>query len=305
MNLKSAKEEKQFPLLSKRLAPTTGAHRLSTIASVETFSTGSSTSETASEISQTTVTQDTHSSLPTESSLSQSSNKSVLKRRLTKHSDLLSVLSLPDPAEPGHVQRIKPARSVRTSRVRLETATIRGLMQELADDETKYMRELNTLVDGVIPVLLSSVLSKSESAIAAGLFDTNPGERINASYTKPIVAMGVALERLRSLHKRIPLGDPEALTSWAHGAHKTYDDYLSAWRMGFQDVIVNLAPASSSASQAESTLDTMPRNAAGDVVNADGERVDVAFLLKRPFVRVKYLSKIWKVCLYGSLPLLN
>lgn len=305
MNLKSVKEEKQFPLLSKRLAPTTGAHRLSTIASVETFSTGSSTCETASEISQTTVTQDTQSSLPTESSLSQSSNKSVLKRRLTKHSDLLSVLSLPDPAEPGRVQRIKPGRSMRTSRVRLETATIRGLMQELAGDETKYMRELNTLVDGVIPVLLSSVLSKSESAIAAGLFDTNPGERIDASYTKPIVAMGVALERLRSLHKRIPLGDPEALTSWAHGAHKTYDDYLSAWRMGFQDVIVNLAPALRSASQAESTLDTMPRNAAGDVVNADGERVDVAFLLKRPFVRVKYLSKIWKVCLRCFLLLLS
>jgi hypothetical protein len=305
MNLNSAKEEKQFPLLSKRPAPTTGAHRLSTIASVETFSTGSSTSETASEISQTTVTQDTHSTLTTESSLSQRSNKSVPKRRLTKHSDLLSVLSLPDPAEPGRVQTIKPARSVRTSRVRLETATIRGLMQELAHDETKYMRELNTLVDGVIPVLLSSVLSKSESAVAAGIFDTNPGERLDASYTKPIVAMGVALERLRSLHKRIPLGDPEALTSWAHGAHKTYNDYLSAWRMGFQDVIVNLAPASTSASQAESTLDTMPRNAVGDVVNADGERVDVAFLLKRPFVRVKYLSKIWKVCLHCFLHLLS
>lgn len=300
-NLHSSKEDTQFPLYPKRLAPTTGVHRLSTIASVETFSTSSSTSETASELSQTTVTQGTLSTLPTESSLSRSTNQSGLKRRLTKHSDLVSVLSLPDPVEPGNVKTIRPARSLRTSRVRLDTATVRGLMHELADDEMKYLRELNTLVDGVIPVLLSSVLSKSESAIAAGLFDTNPQQPLDAAFTKPIVDMGICLERLRSLHKRIPLGDPEAISSWAHGAHKTYTDYLAAWRMGFQDLVVNLAPASPSHSPKEqSPIDTMPQNASGDVVNAEGERVDVAFLLKRPLVRIKYLTKVNKVCIHPS-----
>ena len=34
----------------------------------------------------------------------------------------------------------------------------------------------------------------------------------------------------------------------------------------------------------------------GDVLNENGERVDVAFLLKRPLVRVKYLAKVMKVC---------
>ena len=294
------REEKQA--FSKRLAPTTGDHCLSTIASVETFTTGSSLSETASELSKTTLTQDTLSTLPTESSLSRSTNESGLKRRLTKHSDLLSVLSLPDPAEPEAVTTIRSARSLRTARIRLETATIRGLMKELADDEAKYMRELNTLVDGVIPVLLSSVLSKSDSAVAAGLFDSNPGEQLDGSFTKPIVDMGVSLERLRSLHKRIPLGDPEALISWAHGAHKTYTDYLAAWRLGFQDVVVNLAPASRSPGKSEEpTLDTMPLNANGDVVDTEGEVAVVAFLLKRPFTSIKHLSKIFKVCLSCSI----
>lgn len=300
--LSPRREERQHPAFQKRSAPTTGVHRLSTIASVETFGTGSSLSETASELSKTTVTQDTLSTLPTESSLSRSTNKSGLKRRLTKHSDLLSVLSLPDPAEPEAVKTIRPARSVRTTRVRLETATVRGLMKELADDEVKYMRELNTLVDGVIPVLLSSVLSKSESAIAAGLFDSGPRDHLDASFTKPIVDMGVALERLRSLHKRIPLGDPEAITSWAHGAHKTYSEYLAAWRLGFQDVVVNLAPASHTPSTLEQpTLDTMPRNSNCDVVDAEGEPANVAFLLRRPLIRVKHLAKIFKVCFCSSI----
>lgn len=289
-------EEKQSPVFPKRPTPTTGDHRLSTIASVETFSTGSSLSETASELSKTTLTQDTHSTLPTESNLSRNTNSSGLKRRLTKHSDLLSVLSLPDPAEHEGVTTIRSARSLRTTRVRLETATIRGLMKELTDDESKYMRELNTLVDGVIPVLLSSVLSKSDSAVAAGLFDSNPSEQLDGSFTKPIIDMGVCLERLRSLHKRIPLGDPEAIISWAHGAQKTYTDYLTAWRLGFQDVVVNLAPAARSEL---SPLNTMPLNANGDIVDAEGEVADVAFLLKRPLTRIKHLAKIVKVCLYS------
>ena len=65
---------------------------------------------------------------------------------------------------------------------------------------------------------------------------------------------------------------------------------------GFQDVVVNLAPASRNSSAIQSpAADEMPRNANGDVVGANGARVDVAFLLKRPLVRIKYLEKILKV----------
>jgi hypothetical protein len=172
-------------------------------------------------------------------------------------------------------------------------------MRELANDEVKYMRELKTLVDGVIPVLLTCVLSKADSAIAAGLLNSEATDLSDTSITKPIVEMGVALERLKSLHRRIPLQDPNAFVAWALTAHKTYEDYLSSWRMGFQDVVVNLAPASRQHStEQKSTPDEMPRNEDGDVLNDNGERANVQYMLKRPLVRCKYLSKILKVCVF-------
>ena len=292
--------EKPLPAYPRRTAPTTGEHRLSTIASVNSFSTSSTTTGTASELSQTTVTQATVLTA-TSSSLSRKSKGSGkgpgLKRRLTKHSDLVSMLSLPDTGAPGRAKSIRSARSVRTTRIHLESATVQDLMRELADDEVKYMRELKTLVDGVIPVLLTCVLSKSESAVSAGLFNPNTSDVSDPSFTQPIVDMGIALERLKSLHKRIPLEDPHAFIAWAQTAHKTYDDYLASWRMGFQDVVVNLAPACQPSMEQTSSLDEMPRNADGDVLNSNGERADVQYMLKRPLVRAKYLSKIVKVCL--------
>ena len=115
-------------------------------------------------------------------------------------------------------------------------------MNELASDEAKYMRELRTLVDGVIPVLLSCVLSKSDSAVAAGLFSrSSKVEPIDV--TKPIMDMGVSLERLKSLHRRVPKDNPEAFLSWAQSAQRVYSDYINAWRLGFEDVVVSLAPA--------------------------------------------------------------
>jgi hypothetical protein len=291
-------QERPLPAFPRRPPPTTGEHRLSTIASVETFSSLSSatetTADTASQLSHTTVTQSTVLTRETTSSVSQNSSKPGLKRRLTKHSDLLSVLSLPDTTQPGRAKSIRSARSVRTARSRLETATVQDLMRELAEDETKYMRELKTLVDGVIPVLLTCVLSKSDSAVAAGLF--NPLANASpTSFTKPIVDMGVALERLKSLHKRIPLTEPDTFLHWAESACKTYEDYLNAWRTGFEDVVVNLAPALPSASDLTTNQDEMPRNKNGDVVNDNGERVDVAHLMKRPHVRVKHLARAIEV----------
>ena len=87
-----------------------------------------------------------------------------LKRRLTKHSDLMSVLSLAREDDP----KITSARSIRTRRVRDETATIAVIMNEISTDELKYQRELRTLVDGVIPVLLTYVLSKDDSKRTPG-----------------------------------------------------------------------------------------------------------------------------------------
>jgi hypothetical protein len=295
--------------LPKRPVPKTGQHRLSTIASVETLTTISSIPETTSEVSQTTITQATSGpgtsytgtlyTGPTESMLSrQSSNKSGIKRRLTKHSDLMSVLSLPDTAGQGRSKSIRSARSVRTPRNHLATATVDDLLKELAADESKYLRELRTLVDGVIPVLLTSVLSKSDSAVAAGLFDPSLGEKSDAAVTKPIVDMGIALERLRSLHRRIPLQDPKALITWAHNAQRVYEDYCTAWRMGFQDIVVDLAPASPSTAapnEGVNVPENIPSDIDGDTTDSNRERVDVAFLLRRPLVRIRYLLRFFEV----------
>jgi len=168
-------------------------------------------------------------------------------------------------------------------------------MNELASDEANYKRELRTLVDGVIPVLLKCVLSKSDAAKAAGLFNRTFTGKDDPHATKPIVDMGVALERLKSTHQRIPQDNPEALLTWAQNAHRVYVEYVRVWRMGFQDVVVNLAPSTGKPGESGAWDEGLPRNKEGDIVNNDGERVDVAFLLKRPLVRLKYLAKTLKV----------
>ena len=141
-----------------------------------------------------------------------------------------------------------------------------------------------------IPVLLQSVLSKSSSTAAAGLFTTSRTANDDLNFTKPIIDMGIALERLKTIHNRAPAKDAHGLISWAHSAQRVYADYLKAWRLGFQDVIVNLAPADGQASN-QSDLG-MERDDHGDIVNAQGQKVDVAYLLKRPLVRLKNLSKL-------------
>ncbi|KAL9129479.1 MAG: hypothetical protein Q9217_002075 [Psora testacea] len=278
--------------------PSTGQHRLSTIASVETLNCPANIAipPSISEVSGQTFHAGSVQKKPCLEEAKDKFNPDSLKRatsRLTKHADLISILSLPRAGS----QSIRSARSIRTSRSRLGTATLEDLMHELALDESKYMRELRTLVDGVIPVLLTCVLSKSDSAVAAGLFRPSSSAREEPNFARPIVDMGIALERLKTLHKRIPLKDPSALLVWAHGAQRVYVEYMKAWRMGFQDVVVNLAPALESAQLSTigpSLEEGLPRDKNGDIINGDGEKVDVAFLLKRPLVRLKYLAKTLK-----------
>jgi hypothetical protein len=290
--------------------PSTLKKRLSTIASVETLNVRSATppAEPILPVSEATFNGGEVSGRAKEEELHGSeagdtfnpempeipSKKSNLKRRLTTHADLISVLSLPR----GGSKSIRSARSIRTNRSRLATATIGDLLRELAADETKYMRELRTLVDGVIPVLLHCALSKSDSAVVAELFQrTAEPHKHDPNFTRPIIEMGVALERLKALHKKIPVQDADEMLRWATGAREVYAEYLKAWRLGFQDVVVNLAPGNEgSAPDEQSVFKGLPRDENGDVVNGDGERVDVAFLLKRPLVRLKYLAKTFKVC---------
>lgn len=298
------------PLAVQRHFPTRGK-RLSTIASVDSFPSkvhqapetdvpGSEVSESVFSDDQTVTASEVGSQLNETSTIV--SRRSTRKNRLASHADLISVLSMPK----AGAKSIVSARSIRTNRSRLATATIPDIMRELANDEAKYMRELRTIVDGVIPVLLSCVLSKTDSAVAVGLFSRS-AKSDPSEVTKPIMDMGVCLERLKTLHKRVPKEESEAFLSWAQSAQRVYGDYISVWRLGFQDVVISLAPADDDPFQPAKIVngpddgapwdEGMPRNAEGYVVNGDGDRVDVAYMLKRPLVRLKYLAKTLKASL--------
>lgn len=274
----------------RRRPPTNGFHELSTIVSEESCS--SHDNETMSTVSQTTVTQTT---VTKDSELSRrSSQKPGLKRRLTKHSDLVSVLSVPDDKSvPLGVKNARSRPSVRRTRSKRSTVTTNDLLGEFADDETFYHRELKTLVDGVIPVLLNSVIG--ENTDLATLFGpATPGRKVDA-LSKAVVSMGISLEKLKNAHRRAPAGDLDRLVPWLEGVGAIYSDYLDAWRLGFENLVVNLAPASDVPDDQDSLLNALPRNADGDIVNEDGERVDVAHLLRRPIARIKTLAGFVRV----------
>ncbi|KAK6834862.1 hypothetical protein PG987_009556 [Apiospora arundinis] len=277
----------------KRRPPTKGVHELSTILSEK--SGNSFESDLSSMLSDSTVTQtNTAFTRGTESTLSRHrSNKSGLKRRLTKHSDLVSVLSLPDESpRPGRSSSLRSRRSVRRPTSRPNSATVDALLQEFARDEDLYLRELKTLVDGVIPVLLTQVAQGNDYSHADLLTSSSSGKDKVDSSAKSVVQMGIALEKLRNSHRRCPMHDAHRLPQWLDSVYSVYDQYLDAWRLGFQDLIVNLAPRSPD--DEDSLINALPRNEQGDVLNEDGERVDVAHLLKKPLIRVKYISKFIK-----------
>ncbi|KAL5335373.1 hypothetical protein BJX70DRAFT_327107 [Aspergillus crustosus] len=285
------------PLTRKRPIPSTGLHRLSTIVSVESMSTrndgrsdaaSSDVTEKKRNRSQSTYESEERDQVDPNSLSAVASQM----KKLTTHDDLISVLS----STTTRSRSLRSARSLRSNRNR--NPTVSDILKELSLDESKYMRELRTLVGGVIPVLLTCVLSRSDSAIAAGLFRPSADPQDELTFTKPIVNMGVAIERLKLLHKRIPLEAADGLLQWAHGAQKVYREYLKAWRLGFKDVVVNLAPLEegeeANNADTKSVDDGMSRDENGDVVDGDGQKVDVAYLLKRPLVRLKYLAKTFK-----------
>ncbi|KAJ6781118.1 hypothetical protein PWT90_00699 [Aphanocladium album] len=271
--------------------PTKGKHELSTILSDDGSSAVSSAltgSDTTSRVTQSTRTESSIASKSSQASLKKQDG--LAKRRITSHSDLMSVLSLPDQAAVPQGMKNRSRPSLRRKQGIPAGFSEYELLQEFEDDENLYNRELKTLVDGVIPVLLGDVVNSSD---ATTLFSTGGGSQADA-ISKAVVGMGVALEKLKNAHKKAPHQDVRRLAHWAHGVVPMYNSYLSAWRLGFQDLVVNLAPAAGQPEDEDSLLDALPRNEHGDVINADGERVAVGYLLKRPLVRIKHMTKLIK-----------
>ncbi|KOS17306.1 hypothetical protein ESCO_006406 [Escovopsis weberi] len=276
--------------------PTNGSYELSTILSDEddgpARSEGSASDDTQSTVTRSpTVTRKTRSAGPS-GGPPRRQGSSGLKRRLTKHSDLVSVLSTPDDSRvPERIRSNRSRPSLRRARRVSADVTNDDLLREFADDENLYQRELKTLVDGVIPVLLNHVMG---NMTGSELFGPSAARERIESMSKAVVNMGVCLDKLKHAHKKAPGTDLRKLAHWAHGVVPIYNHYLAAWRLGFQDLIVNLAPRGDEPDDEDSLLNLLPRNEIGDLLNADGERVAVAYLLKRPLVRIKQMSKLVK-----------
>jgi hypothetical protein len=272
----------------RRPFPSTG-HRLSTIVSVETLNT---------EVKESADVP------PPDLKASGGSGGS---RHVLASPGVVRMSSRSLASKPGGLlqksKSVLSTRSNRSQRSRMKM-TIPELMAEVTADEERYMPELRTLVGGVIQVLLKAALSKSDAAAAAGLFSRFATQGSEKEATKAIHEICVALERLKTNHNRIPKTDARSLLVWAKQAHKVYEEYVRTWRLGFHDVVVNLVPADDASSVSDrdiegSMANALPRNSEGYVVNQEGELVDVAFLLKRPLVRLKHLAKTIKVCLIG------
>jgi hypothetical protein len=290
--------------LPRRKPPTSGFHELSTIVSeVSGVSCSTCPSDTISAVSQSTITQE-HSTLTRSTDLSRGSTRrsnksSGLKRRLTKHSDLVSVLSLPDNGQLQPANRTRSVRSggrlLRKTSKLLDNTPIDDLLEEFADDEYYYQRELKTLVDGVVPVLLTQFVNGSTNEASREQREPTSKGRDEDAMSEAIVGMGMALEKLKDLHRRVPVSDIHAVLLWLDSVYPIYDNYLDVWRLGFQDLIVNLAPAAGKPEDQDSLVNAMPRNEDGDVLDETGEPVDVAHLLKRPLIRIKWMVKLVKV----------
>ncbi|KIH88464.1 hypothetical protein SPBR_06318 [Sporothrix brasiliensis 5110] len=282
-------------LPKRRPPPTSGDHELSTIVSVESYST--QPSDTMSTISESTVTQDTILTKGSGDLSRQKSQKSStgLKRRLTKHSDLVSVLSLPEDSQlPARTRSIRLARSLHRKTSKLDNANLDDLLLEFQEDENIYRRELKTLASGVIPVLLTQFVDEKGDGRAADVFRVDLSDHKADIMSRAVVNMGVILEKLSLLHQFVPVTDAPRMVDWLEKVYPFYDNYLDVWRLGFQGVIVNLAPAAGKSVEEDSMVNGMERNEEGDVLDENGERVDVAYLLRRPLVRIKWMLKFAK-----------
>lgn len=275
--------------------PTRGNHELSTILSEENSS--AIESDMSSGRSHSTLTKSTNLTKDTGLSTKRS-QKTGLKRRLTKHSDLVSVLSFPDDENvPGRIKSSRSRPSQRKVCPTSDDVIAEELLKEFADDEVLYQRELKTLVDGVIPVLLSHVLN---GRATSELFGVHDADRNAGDLSKSVVSMGVALEKIRHAHKKAPCSDLRRLAHWAPGVVPKYNSYLDAWRLGFQDLVVNLAPVGDGLDD-DSLIGALPMNSNGDIIDDTGERVDVAHLLKKPLFRIKRMTKFIH-CLNSIMP---
>jgi len=194
-------------------------------------------------------------------------------KRFTSHADLISILSEDKLARPKSVKSVSAR-----SKLTVSTLTMDDLMGELVIDETKYRQELKTLIESVVPAIVNTTMSGSEKDIAVGI--NRATSIINRQKKiKPVVDMGTVLDELKNIHDRIPSQYTDDLLEWAKNAKLVYEDYLKYWHMGYEELFIEVPVDESNLQDKTSQV----------------QKVDVAYLLKRPLVRSRLLTKLFKV----------
>lgn len=242
------------------------------------------------------------------------------------HADLMTLCSVEQDEKPT-----KP-KSIRTKKKRVvETVSTKDLLKTLVYEEERYRRELDTLVNDVVPAVIMAALDQTDNDIAKGLQKSIGGNVAGKSVnTLPqIMELSTVLNQLQRLHARNDPTDLSKLGVWSRDAIQQYTKYLPAWRQGFQEIIVSVpkyeddfesaqdlfAAAGidpetrrglesrlemlSSGAETPLSFDERPRTppiVLRTVMEPQEEKVDVAYLLKRPLVAIKRNAKFFQVC---------
>ncbi|RPA79311.1 hypothetical protein BJ508DRAFT_141738 [Ascobolus immersus RN42] len=245
--------------------------------------------------------------------------------------DLLTLCSIDvdKPERPKSVRsrQSKASKKKRAKRV-AEKVSVDDLLKTLTYEETRYRRELDTLVNDVVPAVIMAALDQTDNDIAKGLQraigGNIAGKTIN---TLPqIMELSTVLNQLQRLHAKIDTTDASKLAAWSRDAVHHYAKYLPAWRQGFQEIIVSVPKyeeaydfsqdiftAAGIDPEARKGLESRLDLLAGEadtpepgeerrtppirmksVKEPEEEKVDVAYLLKRPLVAIKRNAKFFQ-----------
>ncbi|KAF3933600.1 hypothetical protein ABW19_dt0206822 [Dactylella cylindrospora] len=241
-------------------------------------------------------------------------------KRYKSTADLISILSERKPSSAGRAKSIKSTRSIRSvkNKVVVSTLTLNDLLIELATEELSYTQDLILLEHRIVPVLMEAKLAKTDKEAMAGK-RASPEKLMENNPLKAIVDVNIALKRLNAVHEKlsdainasqtsiltaepesVQQADPLEILKWAQSAKYVYEDYISFWRMDWDEVVINTdvleAIEKNKAAAAGSGMGSAAELSAGLTSSAiNGKTIDVGYLLKRPLVRTRVLAKLFKV----------
>ncbi|KAF3928479.1 hypothetical protein ABW20_dc0106761 [Dactylellina cionopaga] len=236
-------------------------------------------------------------------------------KRYKSTADLMSILSERHPSS-VRAKSIKSTRSIRSikNKVVVGTLTLKDLLIELATEEFSYTEDLQLLEHRIVPVLLDAKLAKTDQEAAAGK-RASPEKLIQNNPLKAIVDVSIALKRLNGIHEKLAdaikiatpddaeaVPEPEEILKWAQASKYVYEDYIAFWKMDWDEVVINtdvLEAIEKKKAGGNGSVGSASEVLAGTGKN--GKSIDVGYLLKRPLVRTRVLTKLFKVSEFNFL----